>query len=121
MGSDRSIPLDDSRKNAKASSRPGAVHVKVVAYVSLLMGVFLLLAGLFAFGHGNPRGGLITLFMCIFGVGSVMVFVGLKDFKTWARTLAIALAIVMIASPVLPFSCYTLWVLFWSPARDLFR
>ena len=116
MKSDEAMRLDEGREikaqNANPPSPPGSVHIKVIAYLSLVMGVFSILGAILA-----PSNAFVLTFSVIFGLYGIMVFVGLTGFKTWGRIMAIAFAIVMIISPV---SWYTLWVLCWSDARDLF-
>jgi hypothetical protein len=105
----RRVRLDDGREVATQ-------YVTAVAWFSLTVGETSILLGVdAAFRAPFPLAfGILPL--AAIGIYLVIVFIGLRKFRNWARMMALVAAIVTI-----PWSWYALWVLFGSDAKYLFR
>jgi hypothetical protein len=114
-------------------------HVKVIAWLQIIYGLFIACIALLAFGGmvvgsmfsgsltgmigGSILGGFLGLFLGARGALSVVAGWGLLTLRPWARILMIILAILGLFS--FPFgtalSVYTLWVLFSNEGAALFN
>jgi hypothetical protein len=99
-------------------------NITVIAYGALVLGIPFAIAGAvfpaaLIFDNEKSisilRGLFASLFFCVLAVFCVMVFIGLRKFRNWARIMASVLAILTI-----PISWLALWVLFVSDAKYLF-
>lgn len=114
-------------------------HVKVIAWLQIIYGLFTLCIALLVFGGtvvgsmfsgsmwgmvgGSILGSFLGLFIGARGALGVIAGWGLLTLRPWARILTIVLAILGLFS--FPFgtalSIYMLWVLFSSEGAALFQ
>jgi hypothetical protein len=114
-------------------------HVKVIAWLHIIYGLFTVCIALLAFGGmvvgsmfsgsmmgmigGSILGGFLGLFLGARGALGIIAGWGLLTLHPWARIVMIVLAILGLFS--FPFgtllSVYTLWVLFSSDGAALFQ
>ncbi len=115
-----------------------AQHVRILAWLFVVYGAILLLAGIvagfFIFGGGLisgdrtamlATGGVAMFIVCLLFVLSVPNLIaawGLFRFRPWARILAIVLGVLHIFSFPLgtALGVYTLWVLLTAETQPLF-
>jgi hypothetical protein len=120
-------------------------HVKIVAVLNIVLGglgvcgalFFLLVFGGLAGIAGSSGdadaqagaailgtiGGIVSFFIALVSVPSIIAGVGLLKFRDWARTLTIVISILNLIS--IPFGTavgiYGLWVLFNKDTAPLFK
>jgi len=114
-------------------------HVKVIAWLHIIFGLFTACIALLVFGGvvvgsmfsgsvmgmigGSILGSFLGLFLGLRGAVGIIAGWGLLTLRPWARILTIVLAILSIFS--FPWgtalSVYTLWVLFSSDGAALFQ
>jgi len=113
-------------------------HVKIVAWLYIGLGILGILAALIAFA-AIVGGGLISgdetairittivaifvgLFVVLVSVPGIVAGIGLLSFKSWARVLAIILAVLNLPGfPIGTFlGIYSLWALLDSESSQLF-
>jgi zinc-ribbon domain len=115
-------------------------HLRTLGVLWMVMGgLFLIPAlGLMFFGNSlhfvvhdrEPWAGIFPLFiylagstLVILGAGGICVGLGLRDYRPWARTIAIILGVLALFHP--PFGTalgiYTLWVLLADEHGDEYR
>src|SRR4051812_46805100 len=114
-------------------------HVKVIAWLHIIYGLFTVCIALLMFGGmvvgsmfsgsmmgmigGSILGGFLGLFLGARGALGIIAGWGLLTLHPWARIVMIVLAILGLFS--FPFgtllSVYTLWVLFSSDGAALFQ
>ncbi len=113
-------------------------HIKIIAWLYIVMGVLGILAALVAFavivGGGLISGDqtairittivalVISGFVVLISIPGILAGIGLLSFKPWARILAIVLALLDL--PGFPvgtvLGIYSLWVLLDSESSQLF-
>jgi len=113
-------------------------HIKIIAWLYIVMGVLGILAALVAFavivGGGLISGDQTAIrittivalviggFVVLISVPGILAGIGLLSFKPWARILAIVLALLDL--PGFPvgtvLGIYSLWVLLDSESSQLF-
>jgi hypothetical protein len=114
-------------------------HVKVLAWLHIIYGLFTACIAILVFGGmlvgsmfsgslmgmigGSILGGFLGLFLGARGILSLVAGWGLLTLRPWARILTIVLGILSLFSP--PFGTilgiYTLWVLFSAAGAALFE
>ena len=114
-------------------------HIQVVAWIYIILGILGILIGLLAGGivagggwiSGDQTAIRITSLVAIFVVGMIVIFsipgiiagAGLLRYQSWARILAIILALLNL--PGFPIGTllgiYAIWVLFDNESVGLFN
>jgi hypothetical protein len=118
-------------------------HVRVVAILNIVfgaIGILFALGFLVFFGGlaavanaedsdtGGPMvlgliGGLVSFFVAIFSIPSIIAGYGLLHYRPWAHTLTIVISILNLINVPLgtALGVYGLWVLFNKDTKPLFR
>jgi hypothetical protein len=114
-------------------------HVKVIAWINILFGVLYVLVAVLAFtgffsvaslvddnlaeGILNVSGSILGVILLGLGLPGLIGGIGLLGYHDWARILIIILSILGLFNfPLGTFlSIYSLWVLFRSDTRRLFK